>query len=403
MLSKRSSVPALVVGLALLLSSGLSHAQSMPGMAGGTTAGAEQPVRGLWLTSDFPELTERIGDAYKIDFSLENAGLAPQRVELSVDGLPDGWSYEIRGDNRPVTAAMVGRDANRRLTLSLTPPKDVAEGTYRFTVHGKGEGETLSLPVTLKLAAAEPAQLTLDPKLPALRGSARSSFDFKIALKNKSAEDTLVTLTAAAPEGFETLFKEGYGSQELTSLPVKAGESKDITMTVKPPQDIKAGQYRVVMQAASEGLSASTPLMLDITGQPKLALAGPEGRLSATATAGEERALSLTLRNDGSAPARDISLSATAPSGWKTDFQPAKLAGLDAGGTAEVSLRLTPSDKAIAGDYMVTVRASGQGASDDMDLRVTVETSTMWGIAGLGVIAASVVVLGVAVSRFGRR
>ncbi len=64
---------------------------------------------------------------------------------------------------------------------------------------------------------------------------------------------------------------------------------------------------------------------------------------------------------------------------------------------------MTPSDKAIAGDYVVSVRANGDGASDSASFRVTVLTSTMWGIAGLGIIGAAVVVLAFAVTRYGRR
>ena len=66
-------------------------------------------------------------------------------------------------------------------------------------------------------------------------------------------------------------------------------------------------------------------------------------------------------------------------------------------------LRMTPSNNAIAGDYMVSVRADGDGASDNADFRVTVTTSTIWGAAGLGVIGAAVIVLAMAVTRYGRR
>jgi uncharacterized membrane protein len=38
-----------------------------------------------------------------------------------------------------------------------------------------------------------------------------------------------------------------------------------------------------------------------------------------------------------------------------------------------------------------------------VQFRTTVRTSTIWGVAGLGVIAAAVLVLGGAVMRYGRR
>ena len=69
----------------------------------------------------------------------------------------------------------------------------------------------------------------------------------------------------------------------------------------------------------------------------------------------------------------------------------------------EVAVGIQPADNAIAGDYVLNVSANGDGASDDQSFRVTVTTSTMWGAAGLGIIAAAVVVLAAAVTRYGRR
>src|SRR5690606_11031768 len=115
----------------------------------------------------------------------------------------------------------------------------------RFTLMGKGDGQSLSLPLSVTLAEIEPARLTMEPKLPALRGTAKSAFDFDVSLKNEGEEDTTVNLLAKAPDGFRVTFKEGYGSQELTSLPIKAGESKNLKVSVQPPNSAKAGQYPV--------------------------------------------------------------------------------------------------------------------------------------------------------------
>jgi uncharacterized membrane protein len=68
-----------------------------------------------------------------------------------------------------------------------------------------------------------------------------------------------------------------------------------------------------------------------------------------------------------------------------------------------VQALLTPSSKAVAGDYMVNVRASAKGDSSAADYRVTVTTSTLWGVAGIGIIAVALLVVVGAVARFGRR
>jgi uncharacterized membrane protein len=53
---------------------------------------------------------------------------------------------------------------------------------------------------------------------------------------------------------------------------------------------------------------------------------------------------------------------------------------------------------------MVTVRAKpAQGATEIAEFRITVKTSTLWGIVGVGLIAVAVAVVGFAVMRFGRR
>ena len=52
---------------------------------------------------------------------------------------------------------------------------------------------------------------------------------------------------------------------------------------------------------------------------------------------------------------------------------------------------------------MTTFRANGKGDSNSADFRITVATSSLWGIAGVGIIAVAFLVLIGAVARFGRR
>ena len=47
--------------------------------------------------------------------------------------------------------------------------------------------------------------------------------------------------------------------------------------------------------------------------------------------------------------------------------------------------------------------ASTHGENGTANFRVTVTTSTMWGIAGVGIIGAALLIMVGAVARFGRR
>ena len=400
--------PANIILASFVIASGLlfgaaANAATAQDTAMAAPATASQPLTGLWLTTGYPSLTVHAGDNIQLNLTLQNKNLPPARIAFSINGLPTGWTYEFDGGGKIVTAAIVEPDSSQNVVLKLTPPKDAKSGSYDFTVDGKTAGQALSLPISLSLAAAAPAKVTVTPKLPALRGSPKSAFDFDVAVKNDAPTDQTFNLLAKGPDGFDTTFKEQYGTQELTSIPLKAGESKTLKVSVKPPQSVEAGQYKVQIAAASPTASGQSELLLDITGQPTVSLTGPEGRLSGDATAGQERTFKFTVENNGSAPAQNVMLSASSPQGWKVTFDPQKVASIAPGDKLPVSVNMTPSDKAIAGDYMVTVSANGSGTYDHANFRVTVLTSTMWGIAGLGIIGAAVVVLAFAVTRYGRR
>ena len=69
---------------------------------------AAPAVKGLWLLTDYPSQTVRPGEVANIRFKLQNAGLAPEPLALSVDGVPAGWKADILGGGQPVAAAMPG-------------------------------------------------------------------------------------------------------------------------------------------------------------------------------------------------------------------------------------------------------------------------------------------------------
>ncbi len=105
-------------------------------------------------------------------------------------------------------------------------------------------------------------------------------------------------------------------------MPVDAGQSKDVKLKVTPPNTAAAGHYKVTARVAAEDASATADLGLNITGQPRLDISGREGLVSTRASAGKETTVPVVITNTGTAPADDIQLSGSAPSGWKVTFDP---------------------------------------------------------------------------------
>jgi uncharacterized membrane protein len=364
---------------------------------------APKDVKGLYLMSDFPAVTLRPGTTSTVNMRLQNYGLAPERLSLSVADVPKGWTATLMGGGQPIAAAMPASNSSVSLELRLDVPKDAAMGTQTITVTAQGGNTKVDLPVAVTLAKDLPAKLTLTPQLPDLRGTSKSSFEYQLSIKNDSGKKLTVSLSAQAPPNFDATFTEQYGSQELNAVPVDPGQSKDVKLKVRPPNTANAGKYKVTARVAAEDASVSTELGLDITGQPKLDVSGREGLVSTRATAGKETSVPVVITNTGTAPAEEIELSGSAPSGWKITFDPKTVDRIPPNENKEVQALITPTEKAIAGDYVTSVRASARGESASANFRVTVTTSTMWGIAGVGIIGVALLVMVGAVARFGRR
>jgi len=81
---------------------------------------------------------------------------------------------------------------------------------------------------------------------------------------------------------------------------------------------------------------------------------------------------------------------------------PDRVASLPVGGNATAVLYLEPPPRAIAGDYLVSVRAWSMEASHETTLRITVTKATYWGVTGVAVIIAAILVLVFVFWRYGR-
>jgi uncharacterized membrane protein len=68
-----------------------------------------------------------------------------------------------------------------------------------------------------------------------------------------------------------------------------------------------------------------------------------------------------------------------------------------------VTAFITPDGKAIAGDYVVSLTASASETSANADIRVTVHTSTLWGLVGALIVVGVISWVGWTFNKYGRR
>ena len=84
-------------------------------------------------------------------------------------------------------------------------------------------------------------------------------------------------------------------------------------------------------------------------------------------------------------------------------FEPEEVPTVPAGETVDIIATITPAGNAVAGDYVVTIDASSEDADDEIAVRTTVETSTIWGVVGIALIGLVLLGLAIVFRRYGRR
>ena len=149
---------------------------------------------------------------------LENRDLPPQRVGLAVTGLPEGWTWDLKGDGQPVSAAMVEPDKSVSLTLDIDPPDDVKPGRYDITVNGEAEGARLSLPITLTLERLIAARKGQNLELARYLAACRRAAD-RLGLIVSGEVDLAVRLAGGAAQArhlVELSLAEGYLAARAT-------------------------------------------------------------------------------------------------------------------------------------------------------------------------------------------
>jgi uncharacterized repeat protein (TIGR01451 family) len=342
-------------------------------------------VAGLVVTTPFPAV--RVEPGGTASFTLTINTDVDRRVDLSVAGAPEGWKATFRGGGSIIDSVFVDADKSPDVTLEVDVPDGQASGKTRLTVRASSGtlNEVLPVDVTINEQAAGDVTLTTD--FAELKGSSDQTFDFNLTLKNDTPGEIVFGFTTEGPDGW-TVKAEPTSEAQATTVTVAAGASSTIKVTATPATDAAAQSYPIKVTASGGGKTATADLNVGITGSFTMDVTTVNEVLSTTANAGTAKDIEFTVKNTGTAPLTNVTLSGSPPTGWKFEQKGDPIASIAAGENANITGTLTPANDAIAGDYQLSVTAKATEKSDSVDMRVTVETPQFWGILGILLIVA---------------
>ena len=260
---------------------------------------------------------------------------------------------------------------------------------------------------------APPEVVTLTATFTKLEGVYGTSFEFEVSLEYTGAtEPKTFDLTVSGPQDWDIFITPTYPTDKRIlnielepRQPFESRPATKILIHVSPPlwRLSDPGEYPITVTLTSGEVSSSIDLAVVITSTYAMSLVPSEERLNTTATAGRDNYFSIEVQNMGSGLIEDITFSSNKPSGWTIEFSPDEIDTLAAIDSQTVEVNIKPPPNTIAGDYQITLKAKGKQIEDEMDVRVSVETPTIWGWLGVAIIVVVIAGLVYIFMRFSRR
>ena len=353
---------------------------------------------GVTLYTPYTEISVPPGESINYSIDVINKSSEVRNVNISITGMPRDWDYSMKSGGWDIKKISILPGEKKTLTLKVNVPLKINKGTYRFKIEAPGLS---SLPLVVIVTKQGTFKTEFTTNQANMEGNSKSTFTFSASLKNRTADKQLYALRSEAPRGWEVTFKANY--KEVTSVDIDPNGSSNITISIKPPEEVKAGTYKIPVSASTDATSANLELEAVITGTYKMELTTPTGLISTDITAGKEKRVKLLVRNTGSAELKDINLSFSAPVKWDVTFDPKKIDQLQSGVSTNVFATIKASKKAIPGDYETKLFAKTPETSSDVTFRISVETPMLWGWVGVLIILIAVGSIYYLFRKYGRR
>ncbi len=372
---------------------------------------AQAQERTINLSVDNTRVIIGTGDDVQLTLKIDNVGKTDVELLLSTSPSLEGWDtfFRSRFMRWQVTGIMVQAGKSQEIEYDVKPSENIRPGQYIFAIKAASPdgkvSETLNIYVSLqqKVQTVSAAGIKLVASYPMLSGPANSKFAFRADISNDTSDERTINLLTKAPVGWNVVMKPAFESVQISSLRLKGKESKGIDIEVTPPFRATEGEYAFSVEARSDNLRDTMDLKAVVVGVYELLMKTPGDRLNSEAIIGQDSFQTIYLGNSGTAELRNINFTSTKPDGWLVTFEPDKVDSLPPSQIKEVNVKIRPAAKAIAGDYIITLRSNADQANASMDLRVTASATAAWGWIGLGIVIIVLAGLAGIFVRVGRR
>jgi len=202
------------------------------------------------LSCKIPYLVSYIGESPIFKLEISNLGKEDDRYSLRAENLPSEWGYRFKEgvDGAEISEIYIPVGETRELYLEIITPYDAEPGEYSFRAVAESQNSESSVNLTLKLTGVY--RMSLYSPYYSYEIKKGDSAKISLTVINSGSGTTLTNVRpeVSAPEGWSVKI-----SPEAKSK-LESGERVTFEITLIPPADIVASDYKVSVKIRSDQL-----------------------------------------------------------------------------------------------------------------------------------------------------
>ena len=213
------------------------------------------------FSTDYAQQEGDSGTKFSYTTTLTNNSGENMTYSLSAEGAPEGWTVTFTPSDTTTATSSVPVDAGASSTIkaAIVPAQNVTAGEYPITLVAACAGETLELPVTVKITGTYSLTATTPTGNLSTSAYAGETKDVALSIQNTGNIDlTAVSLKAQASTDWEITFDQ----DTINEIP--AGGSAEVTAHITPAKDAILGDYLTIITASNDAVSSDCALRISV-------------------------------------------------------------------------------------------------------------------------------------------
>lgn len=210
------------------------------------------------LTVDRSNMVGHSDSTFTYSLTLNNRTASEQTYALSASA-PTGWDAKFQVDGSSVSSVEVDANASKTISFSLTPPDRATADTYTIPIQAASGSSSAEVQVEAVITGTYGIELTTVNERLSANITAGQERKLELVVRNTGSADLSdINLTGTTPADWEVSF------DPKTIPSIKAGESTNVTATIKASSKALAGDYVVGLTANAAEKSANATIRMTV-------------------------------------------------------------------------------------------------------------------------------------------